>query len=272
MMISRQNYGLLSFFTLLLVSLFAVPNQIIAQQRYRTSPVGASAPGRLQPAYMPPQNYSQGSMVQTGPESSVYSQANYYPNSHAVSAPANRYEHAEQMVNTRTPRRNDIMAIDQHTLFQYRRVYRNGSTPQPHELLGQWNGVNKGIVEIAGYRQFVKDIQIGGNGQFRGDNIQVGQVKLDQLRLDGWQRKFDYQASDYLRRGSFAVQAPSGRGAFGHGVTFSYADGNNPHNDPARLLVDEVVKVDGNHMIGRAVAKFGPIKIPLAYFVLEKRE
>jgi len=151
-------------------------------------------------------------------------------------------------------------------------MYRNGTTPQAHELAGQWKGVNKGIVQIAGYGQFIKDIQAGPNGEFHGDNVQVSQVKPGLVRLDGWQPKFDYQTSNYERLGKFQVQAANGRGFFGHGATLSYADGGNAKGDPAKLLQDQVVRIDHNHMIGRAVAKFGPIKIPIAYFVLERRE
>ena len=56
------------------------------------------------------------------------------------------------------------------------------------------------------------------------------------------------------------------------GAALSYADGGNAKGDPAELLEDQIVRLDGNHMLGRAVAKFGPIKIPLAYFVLERRQ
>lgn len=272
MMISRQNLGQFGILMLLMVSFFAIPNQTMAQHGHgMVSPVGASAPGLLQTAYMSTDQVNWG-QSQTTSHGNAVQHATYYSPVPAGAPPTSRYLNAEQMVNSRVPRGNDIMATDQHTLLQYRRIYRNGSTPQPQELVGQWNGVNKGIVEVAGYGQFIKDIQVGVNGQLHGDNVQVSQVKPGQLRLDGWQPKFDYQTGDYERRGSFAVQAPNGRGFFGHGVTFSYADGNNLHSDPARLLEDQVVKVDGNHMIGRAVAKFGPVKIPLAYFVLEKRQ
>jgi len=167
---------------------------------------------------------------------------------------------------------HDPMDTSNRGLLHYRRLYQNGTTAQPHELVGQWNGVNKGIVEIVGYGQFIKDIRPDGNGQVFGDNIQVKQVQANQVRLDGWEPIVDYRANGIERRGSFQLQPPSGRGYFGQGTTFSYADGMNPKKDPARLLVDEVVKIDDQHMLGRAVAKFGPLRIPLAYFVLERRQ
>ena len=286
-MISRQNTRDCGILMILLISLFAIPSNLQAQ---------TSAPGLLQPAYMPSAQ-SMAPMVSSVPFQSNYNvapqqaimsqpqvthqppqiqpyptQQHYYPPTQQAASPApNYYSDAERMVNSRSPRRGDLMATKQHTLLQYRRIYRNGTTPQPHELVGQWNGVNKGIVEIAGYAQFIKDIQFTANGQIFGDNIQVSQVKPGQVRLDGWQPNFDYRTSDYERRGKFHVQPANGRGFFGHGATLSYADGGNPQGDPARLLEDQVVIVDGNHMIGRAVAKFGPFKIPLAYFVLERR-
>jgi hypothetical protein len=119
----------------------------------------------------------------------------------------------------------DVMNTTSHSLLDYRRMYRSGKAPTQNELIGQWNGVNKGIVEIAGYGQFIKDIQRGPNGQVYGDNIQVNQVKPGGVRNYGWSPKYDYQAGDYQRRGKFAVQSGSGRGTFGNGATFSYRDG-----------------------------------------------
>ena len=254
MMISRQNYCHFAILMFVLAGLLARPSQAQAQSQYygyaagTSSPaVGTTAPGLLQPAYM------QSQPIQVAP-------------------PASRYENAEQMVNSRVPRGNDLSLTNQHTLLQYRRLYRSGTTPSPSELKGQWNGVNKGIVEVAGYGQFIKDIRVDANGQLYGDNVQVGQVKPSQVRLNGWEPKFDHSTTDYERRGRFAVQAPTGRGVFGRGATFSYADGNNPDGDPARLLKDQVVKLNDHQMLGRAVVQFGPIEIPLSYFVLERRQ
>ena len=128
---------------------------------------------------------------------------------------------------------------------------------------------------MAGYKQFIKDIK-PQNGRWQGDNIQVKQVKPDQVRYLGWdpvvkQSNMGYNPT-YERRGQFALQASSNRGPFGRGVIFSYRNGGNAKNDPANLLEDRVVKIDDNHMIGRATANFGPLRIPLSYFVLERVE
>ena len=70
--------------------------------------------------------------------------------------------------------------------------------------------------------------------------------------------------------GAFQVQQPRGRGAFKHGAIFSYRDGDNEKLDPARLLVDKLVVLDSNHLLGRVTANFGPVQIPLSYFTLER--
>ena len=168
----------------------------------------------------------------------------------------------------------DVMDISGHGLLHYRRIYSQGTSPQAHELPGQWIGVNRGIVQIAGYNQFIKEINFN-NGQLAGDNIQVKQVPAGKVRQQGWKPKpapqnGRYQPDAVERLGKYSVQAPNHRGPFGRGAIFSYRDGGNAKNDPARLLMDRVVKIDDNHMIGRATANFGPVRIPLSYFVLER--
>jgi len=250
MMISRPNFQHFAILLIVLATLLANPSQSQAQYYgyaagSSSPPVGATAPGLLRSANHPQSQ---------------------------VAPPSSRYEFAEQMVNSRVPRGADLQATDQHTLFQYRRLYRTGTTPHPAELVGQWNGVNKGIVQIAGYGQFIKDVRVGANGYIHGDNVEVAQVKASQVRLNGWQPKFDNVATDYSRRGRFAIQGPTNRGFFGRGAVFSYADGGNPDGDAARLLKDQVVKLNDHQMLGRAVVEFGPIEIPLSYFVLERRQ
>ena len=164
----------------------------------------------------------------------------------------------------------DLMDTRNFTLLDYRRMFMNGATPCAHELQGHWRGVNKGIATWIGYRQFIKEIQPCGEVYF-GDNIQVHQVSNQCLRCMGWQPKVECDGS-LERKGKFAVQPADCRGPFGHGIIFSYRDGGNPKRDPSRLLVDKVVKIDDNHLLGRAVAKVGLMRIPLAYFMLERVE
>ncbi len=171
--------------------------------------------------------------------------------------------------------RHDMMDTTGRGLLHYRRIMMQGTTPTPQELSGQWRGVNRGIVQAAGYNQFIKEIK-PQNGRWQGDNIQVNQVQSHQVRYSGWNPIMKSSTMGYNpaaeRKGQFAVQPANQRGVFGHGVVFSYRNGGNAKNDPARLLEDRLVKIDDNHMIGRATANFGPIRIPLSYFVLERVE
>jgi hypothetical protein len=163
----------------------------------------------------------------------------------------------------------DIMDTRNFRLIDYRRMFKCGTTPTTEDLVGQWKGVNKGVVELVGYKQFIKEIK-PGNCVISGDNIMVGQVSEDLLRCVGWQPKLDPCTGEAERRGKFAICPPHGRGAFKHGVEFNYRYGGNRKRDPVRLLVDRVVKIDDNHLLGRATANFGPFHIPLAYFMLER--
>lgn len=163
----------------------------------------------------------------------------------------------------------DIMDTRNFRLIDYRRMFKCGTTPNQEELIGHWKGVNKGVVELVGYRQFIKEITPNECG-ISGDNIKVGQVSNDLLRCVGWQPIIDECTGELEREGKFAICPPHGCGPFKRGVEFNYRRGGNDKRDPVRLLVDKVVKIDDNHLLGRATANFGPLHIPLAYFVLER--
>lgn len=164
----------------------------------------------------------------------------------------------------------DIMDTRNFSLWDYRKMFTESRAPQPHELVGRWRGVNKGIVELAGYRQFIKEIA-PMPCDLRGDNIVVEQVSNDLLRSIGWAPVAGMPEEGYVSRiGAFQVQQPRGVGAFKHGAIFSYRAGENKKTDPVRLLVDKLVVLDRNHLLGRVAANFGPIQIPLAYFTLER--
>ncbi len=166
----------------------------------------------------------------------------------------------------------DVMDTRNFTLFDYRKMFTEGRTPAPAELIGRWRGVNKGIVELVGYRQFIKDI-VATPCDIRGDNILVHQVSNDMLRSIGWAPKPGMPEEGYVSRvAKFAIEAPQGVGPFKHGAVFSYKNGENELKDPVRILVDKVVVLDRNHLLGRVTANFGLVRIPLAYFTLERIE
>lgn len=162
----------------------------------------------------------------------------------------------------------DWMDTRNFSLLDYRRMLVNGVAPTPNELQGRWRGVNDGIVRLAGYRQFIKEIGTTGEIEF-GENVKVHQLSNQCLRALGWQPKLNADGT-VAREGRFRIKAPSGRGRLGHAALFSYRDSGNPGSDPARLLVDRVVRIDQDHLLGLVTAKFGPVEIPLAYFMLER--
>ena len=247
----------------------AQPGSVIDQYQnlYHGRSAGAgliATPAPLEIAPLPTANYPACSQF-ASPEliaPQVISAPAY--NNFASPGPVYFQPHVQQSAS------GDLLDTRNYSLLDYRRLFQTGRTPEAHEMVGYWRGVNKGIVELVGYRQFIKEILPDNNGVIRGDNIKVGQINQDMLRCLGWQPVPDPQTGEFARQGKFAIQPPRGIGAFKHGATFNYRDGGNGRTDPANLLVDKVVMLDANHMLGRATANFGPLQIPLAYFVLER--
>lgn len=165
--------------------------------------------------------------------------------------------------------RSDIMQVRNYSMLDFRRMFMRHRAPTSAELAGTWRGVNKGIVRLAGVKQFVKQIQPCGPVMF-GDNVDVHQVSDDMLRCAGWQPKVDRRTGMLKRNGKYMVQRPNFRGPFGHGVTFSYRDGGNRRGDFRRVIVDKVVLIDPDHLLGRASVRVGFVQIPVGYFVLER--
>ena len=166
------------------------------------------------------------------------------------------------------PRPLDPMNTRQHRLRDYRRMFIHGTSPSANDLIGTWRGVNKGIVNLVGFKQFVKEIRPSGIG-IAGENIRVHQVRQNRIRCIGWQPKLD-RCGNLQRHDRFLILPPCGSNRFARGVIFSYRLGGNHRFALSRLLVDRVVKIDDQHLLGRAVIRtlFGPI--PVAYFVLER--
>ena len=161
------------------------------------------------------------------------------------------------------------MNVDNFRLLQYRRMMKSGQRLQPDELLGSWRGVNKGIATWAIDDQFVKHFRREG-GQVYGGNISVHQVPNDQLAQSGWRPINDQSFGSQKRELDFLVQTPKRKRARKKGVVLNYRKGGNRMMDPTKLILDELVRLDENHLLGRATVRLGPIKIPVAYFVLER--
>ncbi len=160
------------------------------------------------------------------------------------------------------------MNVTCHNLRYYRNLMRCNSAPSPTELAGMWRGVNKGVATLAIDRQFIKEFYYV-NGCLFGDNVSVCQVSDCALPESGWQPIVDACTGTWKRQGRFAVECPQGRGRYSHGLVLNYAAGGNGR-DPSRRIWDQVVKLDDNHMLGRATVRIGLAKVPVAYFVLER--
>ncbi len=160
------------------------------------------------------------------------------------------------------------MYVRNHGLHYYRRLMRCHRAPHPHELLGTWRGVNKGPATVAIDRQFIKQFYLV-NGCVYGDNIMVHQVSDHQLACCGWKPIVAPCTGEVKRQGRFAVEPPQGHGRFSHGLVLNYRAGNN--RDATRAIWDQVVKLDDNHMLGRATVRMGRhARLPVAFFVLER--
>ncbi len=160
------------------------------------------------------------------------------------------------------------MDTNQFKLRDYRRMFMAAEAPSDDEMIGIWRGVNKGVATLVGFRQFVKEIHPTACGLY-GDNIKVEQVSSEDVRQFGWRPKLD-EFGNLRRHDRFQVQRPDGLGLFGHGAKYSYRNGGNRRFSSSRLLVDRVVKIDDQHLLGRAAIRtiFG--NIPVAYFMLER--
>lgn len=174
----------------------------------------------------------------------------------------------ESGILTQIPMSHPAMDVNRHSLRYYRNLMRCGQTPRPEEMVGMWRGVNKGVATVAIDRQFIKEFYYVGGCLF-GDNIAVCQVDPCSLPNAGWQPIIDSCTGEFRRQGRFAVECPQGCGPFRHGMVLNYAAGGNGR-DPSRRVWDQVVKLDDNHLLGRATIRVGFVKVPVAFFVLER--
>ena len=160
------------------------------------------------------------------------------------------------------------MNVACHNICYYRNLMRCHSAPVPAELAGMWRGLSVGGATLAIDRQFIKEFYYV-NGCLFGANVSVCEVSDCALLEHGWQPIVDVCTGNWERKGRFAVECPQGRGRFSHGLVLNYAAGGNGCA-PARRIWDQLVKLDDNHMLGRVTVRVGLLKVPVAYFVLER--
>ncbi len=176
-------------------------------------------------------------------------------------------------------------------------LMRSSRGPQLHEVCGQWKGINKGLgPALAAITQDIK--VLGADCQFescdvlsdtscdhnqklddacdgcvsatqticgRGYNIQVHQVGLCDLECHGFKPVTERGSCEPKTMGNFVIHAPA---AYCKPMLLDYTAADNPLTDPSRVLIDEIVVLDDNLLLGRANIKLRDSLMPIAYFVL----
>lgn len=141
--------------------------------------------------------------------------------------------------------------------------------PDIGTISGKWNGINKGVGSaMMGLTQDVKVLE--GDSCVTGYNILVKQVSIKDLPCRGFQPELDPETCQPKTMGNFVAVAPNCCGKLGHTVKLDYTIAENPWYDPSRFLIDEIVAIDDDILLGRATANIGTMYIPVAYFVLTR--
>lgn len=164
----------------------------------------------------------------------------------------------------------DIVALSQMNSSEWRDLLRRGQAPTKEEMDGYWRGINSGrMPQRFGFSQFIKELEFNSPNP-KGQNILVEQQPLDLLHDYGWQPKIDQETGEIERHGSFVYLPPDHRGQYGHAARTSYREGDNPRLAPNRFLVNRIVKLDDDHLLGQATVKVGRVQIIVGYFFLER--
>ncbi len=146
-------------------------------------------------------------------------------------------------------------------------LMRNRPAPDLDTLAGKWYGINKGFGSaLIGLTQDIKVLE--NNGCVTGYNISVKQVAIRDLPCRGWRPQRDPRTCQPKTMGNFIAVAPCSSCRLGRPVKFDYTIAENNWYDPSRFLIDEIVAIDEDLLLGRATAKLGSMQFPVAYFVL----
>lgn len=138
-------------------------------------------------------------------------------------------------------------------------AFAAGKGPEPAELAGhEWRGTNTPwFTQLLGIKRFIKGLFAGDRG-VEGYNIPVKRL---------WEKQPSEAAPK--RFGFYVVVEDDGR----HPGSVLLDYGASPRNkvwQVERLLRDYVKDVGGGVMLGRAYLAFGPVYVPVSWFVLEK--
>lgn len=132
-------------------------------------------------------------------------------------------------------------------------------------------GVPAAIAKLAGIRKFIKGFDVRPAGGHGGFNLPTLQNALE----EEWHGKPDDERA--RRFGFYSVDAvdPESRdNVYLQALLLDYGKGDNPPWDPSRLLRDYVVRIDPGSddlLLGKAYLALGPARVPVGYFVLERK-
>ena len=137
--------------------------------------------------------------------------------------------------------------------------------PSVDMLHGRWHGINKGVgPAIIGLTQDIKVFVISGECG-KGHNVAVQQVALQDLDCRGFQPKKNPLTGCEKTMGNFVIVPPC---TSCQPLKLDYTQADNKIFDPSRHLVDEIVMIDNDLLLGKAYTKIGEHLMPVAFFVL----
>jgi hypothetical protein len=150
-----------------------------------------------------------------------------------------------------------------------REIMRTFPPPTREELHGRWRGLNKGVgPAILGLSQFSKEFCTLCPCP-HGDNITIHQREPEcWCSASAWCPVCECGTLD--RHGNFKVNCPDGRRPFPCALELNYTQAPNPAGSPERLIVDKLVKLDDDHLLGFSTFQVGKLRFPGYYFVLER--
>jgi hypothetical protein len=169
-----------------------------------------------------------------------------------------------------------------HSYDELNRCVEQGVGPSMDEMSGPWLGINKGVAATTvGWMQ---DVKVFGypneTGRQCGFNVAVHQVPIDDLCRCGWRYQRDGQTNKPITLGNFVVDTTSCQSQCrpvseirGHNrpLRLDYRVAENKCLDPSRVLIDDLVRVDHDIVLGRASVCVRDRLVPIAFFTLFRR-
>ncbi len=169
---------------------------------------------------------------------------------------------ASPSVNASTARALSLAKLSKRELDF---LLAQSAAPDKESLAGEWRGINKGIgPALIGMTQDVKTFRFDGCETI-GHNIMVNQVPICRLDCRGWIAKREILSGEKKTIGNFVAISQHSAAA---PLLLDYTIADNPWYDPSRLLVDELVSIDDDLLLGRANILVAGRRVPIAYFVL----